>query len=72
MSSTPSAEGDLTLQTKANAKIPNADDLKNVIFEDPVAAVEKNLAPFVLKFEAQMNQIILERQEKHTLIISVG
>ena len=72
VSSTPSAEGDVTLQTKANAEIPNADDLRNVIFEDPDTAVEKNFTPFLLKFEAQMNQIILERQEKRILIISVG
>jgi hypothetical protein len=71
-SSTQRAEGDVTLQTKANAEIPNVDDLKNVIFEDPDTAVEKDFTPFLLKFEAQMNQIIIERQEKRTLIISVG
>ena len=71
-SSTQSAEGDVTLQTKANAEKPNTDDLENDIFEDPDTAVEKNFTLFLLKFEAQMNQIIRERREKRTLIISVG
>jgi hypothetical protein len=45
-SSTSSAGGGPTLQIKANAEIPNADDLRNVIFEDPDTAVKKNFTPF--------------------------
>jgi hypothetical protein len=38
----------------------HADDLQNDIFEEPVAALEKNRAVFFRKFEAQKNQIVDE------------
>jgi hypothetical protein len=55
-SSTPSAEGHRALR----AKVGDMDDLKNDIFEDPGAAVEKNRDVFFHKFELQKNQIIEE------------
>ena len=59
---TPSADGHRvprakTKDAKANAE---ADDLKNDIFEDPSAAVEKNRDVFFRKFEVQKNQITEE------------
>jgi hypothetical protein len=65
----PSAEGHQTLSSWAkpgNAKA-NADDLRADILEDPDAAVEKNKAMYILKFEEQKLQIIelksvIERQ----------
>ena len=59
-SSTPSADGHRALRAKSNDVKPNADDLKNDIFEDPIAAVEKNRDVFFRKFEVQKNQIIDE------------
>ena len=55
-SSTPSAEGHRALR----AKVGDMDDLKNDIFEDPGAAIEKNRDVFFRKFEVQKNQIIEE------------
>ena len=55
-SSTPSAEGHRALRAKAG----DVDDLKNDIFEEPSAAVEKNREVFFRKFEVQKNQIIDE------------
>ena len=59
-SSAPSADGHRALRAKSNDVKPNADDLKNDIFEDPSAAVEKNRDVFFRKFEVQKNQIIDE------------
>ena len=55
-SSTPSAEGHRALRAKAG----DVDDLKNDIFEDPNAAIERNRDVFFRKFEVQKNQIIDE------------
>ena len=58
-SSTPGAEGHRS--PHANTKdTKHAEDLKNDIFEDPGAAVEKNLTVFFRKFEAQRGQIVDE------------
>jgi hypothetical protein len=58
-SSTPSAEGHRAPRAKANDVI-YADDLKNDIFEEPDAAMEKNQTVFFRKFEAQKHQIVDE------------
>ena len=55
-SGTPSAEGHRALRAKAG----DVDDLKNDIFEDPNAAIERNRDVFFRKFEVQKNQIIEE------------
>jgi hypothetical protein len=55
-SSTPNADGHRALRAKAG----DVDDLKNDIFEDPGAAVEKNREVFFRKFEVQKNQITEE------------
>ena len=55
-SSTSSAEGHRAPHAKANDE-KHAEDIKTDIFEDPGAAVEKNLTVFFRKFEAQKNQI---------------
>jgi hypothetical protein len=60
VSSTPSAEGHRALRAKPTDAKPNADDIKNDIFEDPNAAAEKNRIVFSRKFEAQKNQILDE------------
>jgi hypothetical protein len=58
-SSTSSVESHRAPRPKAND--PNhADVLKNDIFEDPGAAVEKNRTVFSRKFEAQKSQIVDE------------
>jgi hypothetical protein len=65
----PSADGHQALSSWAkpgNTKA-NADDLRADILEDPDAAVEKNKATYILKFEEQKLQIIelksvIERQ----------
>jgi len=57
---TPSADGHRAPRVKTNDAKPNADDLKNDIFEDPSAAVEKNRDVFFRKFEVQKNQITEE------------
>ncbi|KAH9955358.1 hypothetical protein BC827DRAFT_878060 [Russula dissimulans] len=49
-----------TPRTKQTDPKSNVCDLRNDIFEDPEAAVEKNLTLFALKFEAQKNQIVDE------------
>jgi len=59
-SSTPNADGHRAPRAKSNDTKPNADDLKNDIFEDPSVAVEKNRDVFFRKFEVQKNQIIDE------------
>jgi hypothetical protein len=60
-SSTPSAEGHhRALRAQPTEAKPNADDIKNDIFEDPNAAAEKNRVVFFRKFEAQKNQILDE------------
>jgi hypothetical protein len=58
-SSTPSVEGHRAPRAKASDVI-HAEDLKNDIFEEPDAAMEKNQTVFFRKFEAQKNQIIDE------------
>ena len=60
VSNTPSAEGHRAPRAKPMDAKPNADDIKNDIFEDPNAAAEKNQTVFFRKFEAQKNQIVNE------------
>ena len=59
-SNTPSADGHRAPRAKTKEAKANLDDLKNDIFEDPSAAVEKNRDVFFRKFEVQKNQIIEE------------
>ncbi|KAI0249341.1 hypothetical protein BJV78DRAFT_1347821 [Lactifluus subvellereus] len=60
VSGTPSAEGHRAQRGKATDPNRNADDLRNDIFEEPDAAVEKNRMVFFRKFEVQKRQIIDE------------
>jgi hypothetical protein len=55
-----STDGHRAPRAKTNDAKPNADDLKNDIFEDPSEAVEKNRDVFLRKFEVQKNQITEE------------
>ena len=57
-----SLEGHRTRQEKPMDTVTDkeADNLKNDIFEDPDAAVERNWTVFSRKFEAQKNQIVDE------------
>lgn len=59
-SSTPNAEARRAPRSKPTDAKPDADDIKNDIFEDPNAASEKNQVVFFRKFEAQKNQILDE------------
>jgi hypothetical protein len=61
-SSAPNAEARRAprLGAKPTDAKPDADDIKNDIFEDPNAASEKNQVVFFRKFEAQKNQILDE------------
>ena len=57
-SSAPKAEVGLT--RREQPKGTTLDDLRRDVLEDPTVAVEKNLAVFARKFEAQKNQIVDE------------
>ena len=58
VSSAPKAE--LGLTRREQPKSTSLDDLRRDVLEDPTVAVEKNLAVFSRKFEAQKNQIVDE------------
>ena len=62
VSSTPSAESRRAprLGAKTTDAKPDADEIKNDIFEEPSAAAEKNQIVFFRKFKAQQNQILDE------------
>ncbi|KAI0298350.1 hypothetical protein B0F90DRAFT_1669084 [Multifurca ochricompacta] len=55
-----STEGHHVTRAKPSDANPNADDLRNEIFEDPDVSVEKNQTVFFRKFEIQKRQIIDE------------
>jgi hypothetical protein len=59
-SSTPNAEARRAPRAKPTDAKPDADDIRNDIFEDPNVASEKNRIVFFRKFEAQKNQILDE------------
>jgi hypothetical protein len=60
VSNTPSAEGNRAERGKPTDTNPNADDLRNDIFEEPDTAVENNRTVFFRKFDVQKCQIIEE------------
>jgi hypothetical protein len=60
VSSAPSAKGRRAQRGKPTDTNRNADDLRDDIFEEPDAAVEKNRTVFFRKFEVQRRQIVDE------------
>lgn len=58
VSGAPKAE--LGLARREQPKSTTLDDLRKDVIEDPTVTVEKNLAVFSRKFEAQKNQIVDE------------
>jgi hypothetical protein len=60
VSSAPNAKGRRAQRGKPTDTNRNADDLRDDIFEEPDAAVEKNRTVFFRKFEVQKRQIVDE------------
>ena len=58
-------EGPRTRQAGLDDKDRDADNFKKDIFEDPNAAVERNLEVFLRKFEEQRNEIMAVKDAVH-------